>query len=270
MLLSDRGISLELLGVFKISRNKYVNIRSHTRIYDTISIRLSGSCDFKIQKDNFSVSRGKLLYLPKNVEYQQSTENETLVAIHFNNYSSDPSQKAEVIEIEDINYIESLINQMYDVWKSRNVGYQYKCTSLLYELLYYLRCREHEEAIGAISDESKIKKALDIIHSSYRTKQIEICELAKSCALSETYFRKLFKKTHGVSPIQYVIDLRVDFASHLLQSRLYTISEVATKSGFTDPKYFSRVFKARFGLTPKEYQQRYEGGVIIDEGEKRM
>ena len=76
----------------------------------------------------------------------------------------------------------------------------------------------------------KIKKALDIIHSSYRTKQIEICELAKSCAVSETYFRKLFKKTHGVSPIQYVIDLRVDFASHLLQSRLYTISEVATKS----------------------------------------
>ena len=73
-----------------------------------------------------------------------------------------------------------------------------------------------------------------------------------------------------MSPIQYVIDLRIDFASHLLQSRLYTISEVATKSGFTDPKYFSRVFKARFGLTPKEYQQRYDGGVIIDEGEKRM
>ena len=99
---------------------------------------------------------------------------------------------------------------------------------------------------------------------------MEICDLARACALSEAHFRKLFKKIHGVSPIRYVIDLRVDFASHLLQSGLYTVSEVAEKSGFADPKYFSRVFKARFGLTPKEYQQRHEGGVIIDDGEKRM
>ena len=87
MFFKENAISIELLGVFKISRKKYVNIKSHARSYDTLSIRLSGSGQFKTQKNNFSVARGKLLYLPKNVEYQQMSEDETLIAIHFINYS---------------------------------------------------------------------------------------------------------------------------------------------------------------------------------------
>ena len=270
MLFKENAISIELLGVFKINRKKYINIKSHARSYDTLSMRLSGSGHFKTQKDDFSVSTGELLYLPKSVEYQQHSEDESLIAIHFINYSFDTPRSAEVIEIDDIEYVEGLVRQMYDVWKSMNVGYQYKCTSLFYELLYYLRCREHKDSIGAVSDGDKIKNALDLIHASYRKEQIEISVLAESCALSEAYFRKLFKKVHGVSPIQYVTDLKLDFASHLLQSGLYTVNETAVRSGFSDPKYFSRVFKARFGISPKEYAQKYGDGTVIDDGEKRM
>ena len=270
MLFKENAISVELLGVFKINRKKYVNIKSHARSYDTLSLRLSGSGFFKTQKDNFSVSRGKLLYLPKSVEYQQHSEDETLIAIHFINYSSDTVQFAEVIDVDDAEYVENLVKQMYDVWKNMNVGYQYKCTSLFYELLYYLRCREHKDSIGAVSDGDKIKNALDLIHANYRKEQIDIGRLAQSCALSEAYFRKLFKKVHGVSPIQYVTDLKLDFASHLLQSGLYTVNETAARSGFSDPKYFSRVFKARFGNSPKEYSQKYESGIMINEVEKKM
>ena len=81
---------------------------------------------------------------------------------------------------------------------------------------------------------------------------------------------KLFKKIHGVSPIQYVIDLKLDFASHLLQSGLYTVGEAAQRSGFSDPKYFSRIFKARFSLSPKEYQQSFEKAELPDATEKRI
>lgn len=270
MLFKENAISAELLGVFKISRKKYVNIRSHVRSYDTLSIRLSGSCQFKTQKDNFSVSRGKLLYLPKNVEYQQMSEDETLIAIHFINYSSNSQGKAEIIDIDDVEYVEGIIRQMYDEWKGLKAGYQYKCTSLFYELLYYLRSSEHGGAVDSTSDESKIKNALDLIHLNYRKEQIEISELAGACALSEAYFRKLFKKIHGVSPIQYIIDLKLDFASHLLQSGLYTVGEAAAKSGFSDPKYFSRLFKARFSLSPRQYQHNFEIKATGDTGEKRI
>jgi AraC-like DNA-binding protein len=258
MLSSESTASVELLGVFKISREKCTGVRSYARSYDTLSIRLSGSGSFKTQKGNFSVSRGDLLYIPKNLEYQQSSENETIIAIHFINYGASVGGDARVLSLDDADYVEGLIKQMYDTWKDLKVGYGYKCTALLYELLYYIACQQHNSSVDAICDESKIQKALDIIHSSYRKEEIEVSSLAESCALSEAYFRKLFKKIHGVSPIRYIIDLKLDFASHLLQSQLYTVSEVALRSGFSDAKYFSRLFKARFDLSPKEYQQSYE------------
>lgn len=257
MLINENTISVELLGVFKINRKKYVNIRSQKRSYDTLSIRLSGHGEFRTEKGDFSVSRGELLYLPKSVEYQQRSEDETLIAIHFINSGSSTRGAAEVIPFDERDGIEELMTEMYDVWKSLKVGYQYKCTSLLYELLYFLRCREHDGAISAPSDESKIKRAIDMIHSSYRKEQIEVSRLADACALSEAHFRKLFKRIHGTSPVQYIIDLKLDFASHLLQSGLYTVGEAAERSGFSDPKYFSRLFKSRFSLSPREYREHY-------------
>ena len=270
MHLSENGISLELLGVFKISRKKYVNIKSHQRSYDTISIRLSGRGDFKTQKGNFSVGRGDLLYLPNDTEYQQVSESETLIAIHFINYSSESAQDARVIHFENYGEIEELIGRMYDTWKGLNVGYHYKCTSMLYELLYRLRCLEHDSTVGAITDEGKIKNALDHIHANYRKEQIDIGMLADSCALSEAYFRKLFKKIHGKSPVQYIIDLKLDFASHLLQSGLYTVSETAARSGFADTKYFCRLFKSRFSLSPKQYQMNYNSATSQQSPEIRF
>ena len=248
--------SLELLGVFKISRKKYINVKSHSRGYDTISIRLLGNGHFKTQKEDFLVGRGDLLYLPSTVEYQQFSESETLIAIHFINRSLKKENNAQIIHIDDYGQIEDLIVQMYNTWKSMNVGYQYKCTALLYELLYRSRSLEHVSTI-AVTDEGKIKRALDLIHTNYRKVQIDIGDLASACSLSEAYFRKLFKRIHGKSPVQYIIDLKLDFASHLLQSGHYTVSETAMRSGFADAKYFGRLFKSRFCVSPKQYQLRF-------------
>lgn len=254
MFFSEDSVSLELLGVFKIKRRKYVNIRSHSRSYDTISLRISGQGDFKTEKGDFSVGRGDLLYMPRNADYQQKSENETIIAVHFINYSFKSSNDIVASSVEDIEYVEKLMLEMYDVWKNLNVGYRHKCTSLLYELLYFMRCREHTRIIGSTTAEGKIRPALDHIHSHYRSNTPDIESLAEMCALSEPYFRKIFKKTYGVSPIRYIIDLKLDFASHLLRSDLYTVGEAAYRSGFTDTKYFSRLFKQKYGVSPREYQ----------------
>ena len=78
-------------------------------------------------------------------------------------------------------------------------------------------------------------------------------------SVSETYFRRIFKRIYHISPVQYVIKLRLEYASQLLISKLYTVKEVSYKSGFTDVKYFSRVFKAKFKMTPKKYATIYDG-----------
>ncbi len=254
MFFSENIISAELLGVFKIKREKYVNIKSHGRSYDSISIRISGRGEFKTNDSSFAVKRGDILYLPRDLDYTQKSDSETLIAIHFLNYGFKKGNNAEVITVDDIEYIEKTVIQMYDVWKQKKQGHQYKCTALLYELLYHINCQQHNQIIKLITHDSKIKNAIDYMHSNFRNNVVEISELAKMCSISETYFRKLFKKIHGVAPSQYLINLKLEFASHLIRSQLYTVSEAAYKSGFNDTKYFIKLFKRHYGATPKEYQ----------------
>lgn len=253
MFFAENELSLELLGVFKISRKVQTVQKSHPRNYDSISLRYSGSGKFKTESKAFTVRKGDVLYLPKNAEYTQKTDGEKLIAIHFINYSFNRKNKIEIIKAEDVPYVENIACKMYDVWKEKKQGYRYKCTSLLYELLYYLNCQEHEHIIDSVTSDQKIKNAIDYIHTHFRSEEIDISYLANMCAISETYFRKLFKMIYEVSPKQYILNLKLEVASQLLHSGFYTINEVSDKSGFNDVKYFSKLFKKRFGVTPKEF-----------------
>lgn len=255
MFFAENELSLDLSGVFKISRKTEKTQKSHPRNYDSISLRLSGSGKFKTESKAFTVRKGDVLYLPKNAAYTQKTEGEKLIAIHFINYSFNRKNKIEIVKSEDVQYVENIAQQMYDVWKEKKQGYRYKCTSLLYELIYYLNCQEHEHIIDSVTSDQKIKNAIDYIHTHFRSEEIDISYLANMCAISETYFRKLFKMIYDVSPKQYILNLKLEVASQLLHSGFYTINEVSDKSGFNDVKYFSKLFKKRFGTTPKEFSK---------------
>lgn len=255
MFFAENELSLELLGVFKISRKTERVQKSHPRNYDSISLRLSGSGKFKTEAKAFTVRKGDVLYLPKNADYTQRTEGEKLIAIHFINYGFNRKNKIEIIKAEDVAFVENIATQMYDIWKEKKQGYRYKCTSLLYELLYYFNCQEHEHIIDSVTGDQKIKVAIDYIHTHFRAEEIDISMLADMCSISDTYFRKLFKMIYDVSPKQYILNLKLEVASQLLHSGFYNVSEVSDKSGFNDVKYFSKLFKKRFNMTPKEFSQ---------------
>ena len=60
----------------------------------------------------------------------------------------------------------------------------------------------------------------------------------------------------GVSPVDFIKNMRLKRAIQLLEQETYNVSEVAYMSGFTTPQYFSRVFKEAMNCTPKEYMTR--------------
>ena len=264
MFFSENDLSIELLGVFKINRSVYDHKSFEGRGYDILSIRLKGKGKFKTKNDALSVKKGDILYIPKNTVYHQQSSDETVIAVHFINYSFKSSNKLEVMRLEDYSYAEEIFIKMYDCWKEKKQGHRYRCMSLLYDLLYFLNCNQTNQFIDSITHDSKMNSVIDYIHSNFRHTTIDISYLAGMCAISETYFRKMFKKIHGVSPQQYIINLKLEFASHLLGSNLYTIAEVSRKSGFNDTKYFSKLFKQRFGITPKKYQglQRFDNPFV--------
>ena len=86
---------------------------------------------------------------------------------------------------------------------------------------------------------------------------ITIEELCEKFSLSRSTLQILFKNNLEVAPKQYISDLKLAKAKQLIKESSHTISEIATICGFGSIHYFSRKFKATFGITPTDYAKSF-------------
>ena len=103
--------------------------------------------------------------------------------------------------------------------------------------------------------ESTVSKACKYIQENYR-RDISLDEVSKEVNVSPYYFSKLFKEEVGENFIDYLTRLRIECSKELLRRAALTIREAGLQSGYSDPNYFSRIFKKQTGMTPREYRER--------------
>ncbi|NLB45964.1 MAG: helix-turn-helix transcriptional regulator, partial [Clostridiaceae bacterium] len=101
----------------------------------------------------------------------------------------------------------------------------------------------------------RLQPAVSLMDRAY-TQALNIDDLAHQCHLSTAHFRRLFRKAYGLSPQQYIQNLRIAKAKDLIRSELYSMSEVAARSGFGNIYYFSRVFRQATGMPPSAYSRQ--------------
>lgn len=82
---------------------------------------------------------------------------------------------------------------------------------------------------------------------------ITVKELAKIANLNETYFTHAFNKCMGITPMQYVINKKINYAMTLLNNGSHRVRDVAYQLGFKDEFYFSRLFKKKTGISPSRF-----------------
>ena len=105
-----------------------------------------------------------------------------------------------------------------------------------------------------------LDKAVQFIKQNYQN-NITLEDAANEAGFSTYYFGKLFKKTFGVSFIDYLTNLRIEQAKELLRDPYLTVKGITYQVGFMDPNYFTRVFKKSEGLTPTEYRIKFWRGI---------
>ena len=95
-----------------------------------------------------------------------------------------------------------------------------------------------------------------IIHF-YRNfdKEISIDEYAKSLDITPSWFRKCFKKRTGVSPKQFINDIRLSYAREMLLTSDYKLAEIAERSGYENAYFFSRIFTKNTGCSPMQFRK---------------
>lgn len=84
---------------------------------------------------------------------------------------------------------------------------------------------------------------------------LNLQELADHANLSAYHFARTFKKLTGQSPMHYFTQLRLQKACHLLDTTQQPISRIATAVGYSDPQYFSRIFRQIIGMSPRAYRR---------------
>ena len=87
-------------------------------------------------------------------------------------------------------------------------------------------------------------------------KKISVDDIARSTYLSTTYITKIYKEVTGDTPINYLINLRLEKARDILEEGHFSIQAVAKKVGYDDPYYFSKLFKKKFGCSPSSYKRK--------------
>lgn len=90
---------------------------------------------------------------------------------------------------------------------------------------------------------------------SHFTEKINLGDLCSELHVNPTYFSYLFSKEMGQSFVDYITEVRLSKAEELLISTELSILDVSALSGFENQSYFSKVFKARNGVTPREYRK---------------
>ncbi|KAI7262055.1 hypothetical protein KC345_g9565 [Hortaea werneckii] len=94
----------------------------------------------------------------------------------------------------------------------------------------------------------------EVIEQKFADLNLSQQSIAANVKLTSAYLGKLFKDSCGVSITEYINDVRLRHAQDLLLQSDYTIAEIMDKCGYANQSYFFRLFKTRFGTTPKDYR----------------
>jgi len=110
------------------------------------------------------------------------------------------------------------------------------------------------------SNIGKIVELTNKIINERFSEDLNLDDVSKELHISPQYLSRLYKNETGENFIERLTSVRIENAKKLLKEYTYSIKEVCYMSGYSDPNYFSKLFKKHVGLSPTDYQKQVQGG----------
>lgn len=243
---------IRILSVLSIDRGAS-HAMSPDRPFHALSLRLSGGADFSACEKSIHAGPGDIIYIPAHYRYRIDSGAEELIVIHFD-LACGTENEIELFTPSDSRYFIDKFKSIYSAWSMKKSDSLYECKASVYKVLSRIISERYDSSRDMT--EKKFSESVEYIHEHYTDKTLSVAFLAKSCNMSDTYYRKLFALKYGKTPLKYITSLRVLLAEELLQSGYYTVTETAEKCGFDSQNYFSSVIKKATGFSPSELKKR--------------
>lgn len=106
-----------------------------------------------------------------------------------------------------------------------------------------------------LDEKTIIGMAKKFVRQNYN-KNIDMAVVSNTVSMNYSYFSKLFKEVTGMNFSEYITSVRMEEARKMLDNPVSKIYEISERVGYDNPKYFSKVFKAYFGLSPEQYKKK--------------
>ena len=254
--------------------------QAHRHDFIEIGIILDGEGEFSVDDKVFPVRKGDLLLFNPGMLHQSRRINEKEPAtefyagfsnIHFLNMEYNQilfPHRTFLLRPKEKTFLHltRLAESMMAESRSTQPGRYFMLKSYLTQmilLLYREQAEQQNSAASGFIFESTgkkyvVEKIVDYLEDHY-TEKISLDQIAQNMYLSPFYISRIFKSEVGDTPINYLINLRMEKARQLLQEKPNcSVQEIALQVGYDDAYHFSKLFKKHFGQSPSQYRKAQE------------
>jgi AraC-like DNA-binding protein len=211
---------------------------------------IEGEGEVKTARRSYSFFPGLIIILPPRLEYSLITEDECRLIVIDGSFAKLYFLK-DVYCLADNLYNEGRMLAEAMVRSSRE-NEDYKMTLFDAYIKYISLNVNSYDSFNAIIHSITTK-----IESSYSDTDFDLMKLISSQGYATDYIRSKFLKITGMTPIEYLTNVRINNAKTMLRIfKDVSVQEIAARCGYFDAAYFTRCFKRIAGVSPREYRER--------------
>jgi AraC-like DNA-binding protein len=226
---------------------------------------LKGEGEITIDNQTTRLKTGEAFFVnvPSNHQYYFPEDSEEWEFIHITLYGQEALRSFEEI-IKSNGYILKLdkestpiqiIFNLYHEVVNNGISDVYQASSNAYAFLMELKRTLQSKGKAGVSKKypKSIEKAIEFIHDNY-SRPLALDEIVEASGVSKYHFSRLFNDTMNITPLNYVVKIRMQKAIRLLKNEDLTIEEISQQVGYANGNYFSKAFRSVFGVSPGKYR----------------
>ncbi len=207
--------------------------------------------------NEYDIAEGDILFVPAGVEHTGPGGPDCGVIYLIADHPLPPNITAPfIIKDNDNRSIRPYFENIYEIFKRPDSDASYKkvqdiLSEFIFELIFSLKCE------GEIDED--VQKLCAVIQQGFSDPCFDLGGEMAGISRSVSYLRRKFTADMGINPCRYLTSIRMNHAKKLIGNKRhnkYTFAQIAYFCGYSDERYFTRIFKKEIGVPPGEYYRQ--------------
>ena len=229
-------------------------IEPHTHDVSEIILVTEGEGVRTVDNAQLSFHPGSIIIIPPNVPHQSHSDGEYMeIFIQADQpipLAGNSNRDVIVLEDDEENAVSTLMKMM--LYRYIKGGKNDATLSLMFDLVIQLL----NEKCVALQQDPVVEEVCRLLALHYNDPQFSVSSLFETTGYNKDHIRRRFISVRGVTPSEYLTQLRIKHAKRLLKRKnelQLSVADIGEMCGYYDPHYFSRIFKKETGVTPEKF-----------------